>query len=89
MQLVAYIIPSQSHLIDIPIKHPVPVVSKRTQKEKTSWLNKEIVSFLDELMCPFDVAERVDLLDVAHRQGFAYRSTDCTAVFHLHSSRVR
>jgi hypothetical protein len=67
----------------------VPDVSKLNVEEKASWLQTEVHCFLEELLQPNEVAEKVDELDIAHREGFTCRNDGCAAVFPLHSSRVR
>lgn len=58
--------------------------------EKSNWIHTEVKDFLSEIFLrPNDLAEMVDQLDAAHKEGFHCRSQGCLAVFPLHSSRVR
>jgi len=65
-------------------------VEKWTVAEKSNWIHTEVKDFLSEIFLrPNDLAEMVDQLDAAHKEGFQCRSQGCLAVFPLHSSRVR
>ena len=56
--------------------------------EKSNWIHTEVKDFLSEIFLrPNDLAEMVDQLDAAHKEGFQCRSQGCLAVFPLHSSR--
>ena len=76
-------------LLDPPMRRPVPDVDTWTVQEKTLWLETEIQTFLHKVLQPsYDVAQGIDELDIAHREGFTCHSKGCAAVFLLHSSRV-
>lgn len=70
---------------------PIPIEAETwTVPETSAWLCAEVKEFLNGIFVrPSDLAERVNQLDAAHREGFHCRSQECPAVFPLHSSRVR
>lgn len=80
-----------NNIEDKPLKRPIPTeVEKWTVAEKSNWIHTEVKDFLSEIFLrPNDLAEMVDQLDAAHKEGFQCRSQGCLAVFPLHSSRVR
>lgn len=79
------------YIIDSPSKRPIPSQGKTwTVPEKSQWLHVDVKEFLNGIFLrTSNLAERVDQLDAAHREGFHCLSQQCPAVFPLHSSRVR
>ena len=78
-------------LTDSASKRPIPLEAKTwSLPEKSVWINGEMKEFLNGILSrSSDLANRVDQLDAAHRDGFPCHSQECPEVFPLHSSRVR
>ena len=57
-------------------------------QEKTLWLETAGSGFPLQSALSCDIAQRIDKLEIAHRECFTFHSKDCAAMFLSHSSKV-